>query len=70
MERKNPDKVEAKWSECYEEHKPEILARSWEYRKTYNLIEVDREVCECKAKKCRWSKHILAKNIWIILGEK
>ena len=41
-----------------------------EYRKTYNLIEVNCEVCECKVKKCRWSKHILTKNIWMILRQK
>ena len=56
---KNPDKVSTKWAEYCEEHKPEILARNGEYRKTYNLIEVDCDVCECKVKKCRWSKHIL-----------
>ena len=55
----NPDKVKTKWAEYYEENKPEVLARNREYRKSYNLIEVDCEVCECKVKKCRWSKHIL-----------
>ena len=59
---KNPDKVKAKWAEYYEEHKPEVLAKNREYRKTYNLIEVDCEVCECKVKKCRWSKHTLTKK--------
>ena len=59
---KNPDKVKTKWAEYYEENKPEILARNREYRKSYNLIEVDCEVCECKVKKCRWPKHILTMN--------
>ena len=59
---KNPDKVKAKWAQYYEENKPEILAKNREYRKTYNLIEVDCEVCEYKVKKCRWSKHILTKK--------
>ena len=35
------------------------LSRNREYRKPYNLIELDCGVCECKVKKCRWSKHIL-----------
>ena len=56
---KNPDKVNTQWAEYYEENKPEILARNGEYRKSYNLIELDCDVCECKVKKCRWSKHIL-----------
>ena len=62
MESKNPDKVKAKWAEYYEENKPDILAKNREYRNTYNLIEVDCEVCECKVKKCRWWKHILTKK--------
>ena len=56
---KNPDKVYTQWAEYYEENKPDILSRNRECRKTYNLIEVDCGVCECKVKKCRWSKHIL-----------
>ena len=59
MESKNPDKVKTKWAEYYEENKAGILARNTDCWKTYNLIEVDCEVCECKVKKCRWSKHIL-----------
>ena len=54
---KNPDNAH-----YYEDYAQEILARNREYRKTYNLIEVDCEVCECKVKKCRWSKHILTKK--------
>lgn len=57
---KNLDKVKAKWVEYYEENKPGILARNTEYRKTYNLIEVDCEVCKCKLKKGRWSKHTVS----------
>ena len=59
---KNPDKVKTKWSAYYEDYASEILARNREHRETYNLIEVDCEVCECKVKKCRWSKHILTKK--------
>ena len=62
MECKNPDKVKAKWAEYYEEHKPDILAKNNEYRKTYNLIEVDCDGFECKVKRYRWSKHILTKT--------
>ena len=57
--RKNLTKEKRKLAERYEENKPEILARNREYRKTCNLIEVGCEVCEvceCKVKKCRWSK--------------
>ena len=47
------------WAEYYEENKPEILARNREHRKAYKLIEVDGGACECKVKKCRWSKTYL-----------
>ena len=50
---------------------PEILAINREYRKLHNLIEVDCEVCECKVKKRRWSKHILTtKHLENLKGEK
>ena len=42
----------------YVEHKEEKT----EYKKAYNQIEIHCEVCECKVKKCRWSRHILTQK--------
>ena len=63
MESKKSWQSKNKMAKYYEENKPEILARNSEHRKTYNLIEVDCEVCECKVKTCRRSKHMHVENL-------
>ena len=55
---KNVDKQRARRRKYDEEHKE----RKKEYDKTFSQIEKDCEVCECKVRKCRWSKHILTQK--------
>ena len=42
----------------YEEHKEERK----EYKKAYAQIEIEREVCTCKIKKCNWARHALTEK--------
>ena len=40
------------------EHKDEIKEQHREYQKEYRQIEVWCDICDCKVKKCRASKHL------------
>ena len=44
----------------YQEHKEELAEKKKEYRKIYNKIDVECEVCKCTVRKCGWVKHTLA----------
>ena len=55
---KNKEKKEERWQKYCTDNKNEILEKKKEYRKEYRQLEVYCDTCQCKVKKCRWSKHI------------
>ncbi len=56
--RKNKDEKRERWKTYYTNNKTEILEKGKEYKKKYRKLEVFCDYCQCKVKKCRWSKHL------------
>ena len=55
---KNREKKRERWQKYYKNNKTEILEKGKEYNKEYRQLEVFCDYCQCKVKKCRWSKHL------------
>ena len=55
---KNREKRRERWQKYYRNNKTEILEKGKEYNKEYGQLEVFCDFCQCKVKKCRWSKHL------------
>ena len=51
---KNSEKRKEAWQKYWAENREEINAK----KKEYNQIEVDCDVCECKVRKNKWSRHV------------
>ena len=47
-----------RWQKYYRNNKAEILEKGREYNNEYRQLEVFCDFCQCKVKKCRWSKHL------------
>ena len=55
---RNKEKRAERNQKYYIEHKDEIKEQHREYQKEYRQIEVWCDICDCKVKKCRASKHL------------
>ena len=55
---KNREKKRERWQKYCRNNQTEILEKEKEYNKEYRQLEVFCDFCQCKVKKCRWSKHL------------
>ena len=56
--RRNKEKKQEQKQKYYVEHKEDIKEQHRKYNKEYRQIEVWCDICKCKVKKCRASKHL------------